>query len=155
MFSLVPCAVKHFSPPGAGIFLSGPFISITVVSASAHMIFSRRVVDECTPSGLQLQPLNRRTEMPRRVTDLTGQIFGHLTVIRQVGVRRFSNNQTKAQWLLRCSCGREVLATRDSLLRKNRTSFKSCGCLQKGGQCYLSTGLLNAPSTGKISHKSG
>lgn len=58
--------------------------------------------------------------------DLTGMVFGRLTVLKQV--RR--QNSTSAYWECECSCGSEhhpILSTTE--LRSGRT--KSCGCLAK------------------------
>lgn len=57
-------------------------------------------------------------------TDLTGQRFGKLTVIRKeenAGVKGTS-------WLCRCDCGNEKVVKRE-LLQRGKT--KSCGCLYK------------------------
>lgn len=54
--------------------------------------------------------------------DITGKIFGRLTVLE------FSHKKTnkKYYWLCRCICGKEIYARADSL--KNGHT-KSCGCL--------------------------
>ncbi len=56
--------------------------------------------------------------------DLTGQVFGRLTVIREAGC----NNQGKVMWACRCECGGER-TVRGSDLRRARTL--SCGCLRR------------------------
>ena len=54
--------------------------------------------------------------------DLTGQIFGTLTVIKRMG-----HEQGRVRWLCRCECGNEkAVAARD--LKAGKT--KSCGCRQ-------------------------
>lgn len=60
--------------------------------------------------------------------DLTGQVFGRLTVI----VRSGTNKDKKAVWLCRCACGntKEVLSER--LCLSNNT--RSCGCLKTESQ---------------------
>ena len=60
-----------------------------------------------------------------RGRDITGEIFGRLTVIK-----RLKNNDKGGQvWLCRCSCdGNEKQYLRSSLLSKNT---QSCGCLRK------------------------
>lgn len=66
--------------------------------------------------------------------DLTGQIFGRLTVIRENG-----HNQHGIIWLCRCECGKEKNILSRSL-RNGRT--RSCGCLQR--ETSVKVGNLNA-----------
>lgn len=54
-----------------------------------------------------------------KLRDLTGQRFGHLTVLIRVPPRK---------WLCRCDCGKEIGVFTDNLTRNHTTS---CGC-QKG-----------------------
>lgn len=56
--------------------------------------------------------------------DLTGQRFERLIVIERSGV----SGSGKAQWLCKCDCGNETIATTDSLKRSKVTS---CGCRHK------------------------
>jgi hypothetical protein len=62
--------------------------------------------------------------MGRKTLELSGQVFGRLTVIEIV---KTSNNKN-SRWLVRCSCGVEKEAT-GSKLKNGRT--KSCGCLRR------------------------
>lgn len=57
-----------------------------------------------------------------KAIDLTGQVFGRLTVIE----RGTNSSDGKARWLCRCTCGNTTLVT-GRLLRNGHT--KSCGCL--------------------------
>lgn len=57
--------------------------------------------------------------MRGRFEDLSGHIFGRLTVLRRVGVRR-----GYATWLCRCECGTEVEVSSDKLKCGRRTK---CG----------------------------
>lgn len=61
--------------------------------------------------------------MPKFI-DLTGQKFGRLTVIANTEL----NNQNRAMWLCRCSCGKEKVIRSDALVSG---WTKSCSCLQK------------------------
>ena len=61
--------------------------------------------------------------MPK-LQDLTGKIFGRLTVIKRDG----SNSKGRPTWLCACSCGEIVVAKGESL-RGGIT--KSCGCLRR------------------------
>jgi hypothetical protein len=54
-----------------------------------------------------------------KLIDLTGKIFGRLTVIKYMN---------KYKWLCKCSCGNEK-EIRSDMLKSGTT--KSCGCLQK------------------------
>lgn len=57
--------------------------------------------------------------------DLTGQIFGKLTVIAPTDQRGSTGG---VKWLCKCSCGNEVIVKASNL--RNGTT-KSCGCLRK------------------------
>lgn len=54
--------------------------------------------------------------------DLTGQIFGRLTVIKKVGL---SKNKF-VLWLCKCTCGNQIIVTSNNLRTGNT---QSCGCL--------------------------
>lgn len=59
-----------------------------------------------------------------KLIDLTGQKFGHLTVID-----RADNYQGRAQWRCRCDCGCiKIIASAD--LRRKKYGTISCGCTQ-------------------------
>lgn len=64
-------------------------------------------------------------------TDLTGMVFGRLTVLKQVEDRVDKNNQHYAQYLCQCSCGKrtQVIVQASDLKKENGT--RSCGCLAK------------------------
>ena len=61
--------------------------------------------------------------------DLTGQVFGRLTVIKRIENKVYNNNRSKVQWLCMCNCdeGNFAKVTADSLLSGGTTS---CGCLR-------------------------
>lgn len=61
--------------------------------------------------------------MPRKI-DMTGQIFGILTVIRDAGI----NKAGSRLWLCRCECGNTKIIDGSELRRGN---CKSCGCLSR------------------------
>jgi hypothetical protein len=67
--------------------------------------------------------------------DLTGNIFGRLTVIKRV-----NNKCNKTMWLCRCNCGMEKIVYAISL-RSGGT--RSCGCLHKEGNHKLDYGLAS------------
>ena len=65
--------------------------------------------------------------------DETGNIYGYLTVLRRA--ENVPSKDGRAQWVCRCKCGNEIIATGKSL----RTGSKlSCGCMKKSkGELYI------------------
>jgi hypothetical protein len=59
--------------------------------------------------------------MSRKLKDLTGKIFGRLTVVK----RAENNKHGNTQWLCKCDCGNEIIVLASSL-SFGRTV--SCGC---------------------------
>ena len=57
-----------------------------------------------------------------RPKDLTGQRFGHLTVIELAGV-----SGTFRLWRCKCDCGNETVVRSSNLLMRRTTS---CGCIR-------------------------
>lgn len=55
--------------------------------------------------------------------DLTGRVFGMLTVIYQAAKTPGSNN---TRWMCRCECGKEAAIRATRMLNEGRTH---CGCL--------------------------
>ena len=77
--------------------------------------------------------------MRGRLIDLTGQIFGRLTVIQQGGFDKYRN----ALWLCKCTCGTEKIIVGTSLRSGNTNS---CGCLRDEitrDRVKLTPGLAN------------
>lgn len=64
----------------------------------------------------------------QRFKDLTGQLFGHLTVLGPTSDRQSDGCMI---WLCHCFCGKELKASTNRLARKDR-SVKSCGCVRRG-----------------------
>jgi hypothetical protein len=60
------------------------------------------------------------------IKDLTGQVFGQLTALKQTDER----SDGRVIWLCRCKCG-ELAKVKSSLLTQGLT--KSCGCLRNIG----------------------
>lgn len=69
--------------------------------------------------------LNSEATMKRNLIDLTGKIFGKLTVIGMADRDRFKG---LPRWVCKCQCGNTVIVTGWNL-RKGIT--ESCGCLSK------------------------
>ena len=65
--------------------------------------------------------------MAPKAIDLTGQVFGELTVMRRVPNVDDGYGRSKVAWLCRCSCGREVVYT-TQVLRQRPYGKTSCGC---------------------------
>ena len=59
--------------------------------------------------------------MPQKLIDMTGEVYGRLTVIE----RAKNTKQGKTQWLCQCSCGNKAIVPRKRL---KEGSTKSCGC---------------------------
>ncbi len=76
----------------------------------------------------------------RRKRDITGQVFGQLTVIGESG--KYDHNGSII-WRCLCSCGNECFYTADPLIR-NR--IVSCGCYRKSG-IKLNQGLHRIEGT--------
>lgn len=71
-----------------------------------------------------------------KVLNLTGKVFGRLTVIKRDHNTRFG----KARWLCFCKCGREIITDSSSLVSGKATS---CGCKRKETcRDRLKTGIL-------------
>jgi len=62
--------------------------------------------------------------MARKFTDLTGHVFGKLTVIKQT----IRNTSGTIQWECLCKCGNTTVGTLGNLKAGQK---KSCGCLNK------------------------
>ena len=58
-----------------------------------------------------------------KTIDMTGQVFGKLTVIKRTG----STRGGAAAWLCKCDCGNEAIISGGNLRSGNT---KSCGCLK-------------------------
>jgi hypothetical protein len=67
----------------------------------------------------------RRKKASERVKyDLTGKIFGYLSVLREVG----STRRNEILWMCKCKCGKEKVINSSYLLSGHT---KSCGCFRK------------------------
>lgn len=70
------------------------------------------------------QKYNRQ---PKQKDDLTGKTFGELTIIKKVECPVNSLHATRTSWwLCKCSCGKEVVKSREYLRASRRAS---CGCV--------------------------
>lgn len=89
-------------------------------------ILISRVTSEHTKSCgcLKSRGLHASGLRSRGIYDLTGNVYGRLTVLGESG----KNGHTGGYWNCRCSCGNLVVVARDNLRTGNT---KSCGCLSK------------------------
>lgn len=72
-----------------------------------------------------LQHKGQTKNMGKKAKDMTGEVYGKLTVISRAGS---SNVGRVATWNCQCECG-NLCVVRGTCLRSGHT--KSCGCLQK------------------------
>lgn len=63
-----------------------------------------------------------------RFKDLTGKVFGRLTVINYGGIQINNSNDTRSIWNCECSCGNKTVVPGHYL---TKGSVSSCGCLGK------------------------
>ena len=75
--------------------------------------------------------------MPRPATNILGQRFGRLTVVRRNG----SSTRGAAQWLVQCDCGTMKTVRTDQLTTGNTVS---CGCFRKENPPTKTHGLTNS-----------
>lgn len=103
-----------------------------------------------------------------RITDLTGLVFGSLTVLGRAESYRVSGGQLLVKWHCRCVCGKETTVLSGNLKKKGHTT--SCGCAHstmmrarigeaspqwKGGETRTRQGYVRVsggPHTSKFKH---
>jgi hypothetical protein len=89
-----------------------------------------------------------------RFKDLTGKIFGRLTVIELADKLIKPNNKFVTMWKCKCECGNEIIVRSHSLISKNT---KSCGCLYEDtlgiNYKYLSENIVYDTNIKNISSK--
>lgn len=66
--------------------------------------------------------------MAQKIKDLTGQVFGRLTVLELDHKEPKKQGGTTIYWRCRCSCGKFTIVSRSNL---ERGKAKSCGCLSR------------------------
>lgn len=74
-----------------------------------------------------MEQISKKATRGNRFIDLTGKVFGRLTVIEI----RYCDNRRHFSWLCRCECGNEVIVV-GRCLRGGST--RSCGCLRRDSQ---------------------
>lgn len=74
--------------------------------------------------------------MARKPKDLTGQRFGHWTVVGYAGLRaRGKTSRHYSSWVCLCDCGTERVLLSQSLISG---LTQSCGCSRRDGTSYPS-----------------
>lgn len=71
----------------------------------------------------------QKEQKPNNFQDLTGQVFGKLTVIKQD-----INFKERTHWLCKCDCG-NIKSINASSLKRGLT--KSCGCINSKGEVLI------------------
>ena len=84
--------------------------------------------------------LHRELDVGRK-DDLTGRVFGRLTVL---GPAKARDKKGAELWLCRCECGTEVRVSQDSL---TGGAYKSCGCIRQEQQATLHENLTFVGNT--------
>lgn len=83
--------------------------------------------------------LQKEIVKENKLKDITGQVFGHLTVIKHVG----SDNNRKSLWQCQCDCdAKTLIITRGPDLLSGKTT--SCGCIRSIGEEKISLLLTQA-----------
>lgn len=70
--------------------------------------------------------------MANRV-DITGQIFGELTAIRCVGVRRMGRDRKSREWLMGCRKVKDHTEVRTLASLRLTGDHTSCKCCRRNG----------------------
>ena len=75
-----------------------------------------------------------------KIVDMTGRRIGQLTVVKRAP--NPYHNSTKACWLCRCDCGKEIIAAGTEL---RRGYYRSCGCQkpETARQLFSKHGMTN------------
>lgn len=86
-------------------------------------------------TGMAGRHLGLATRAPTNFKDLTGKVFGHLTVMRET-----SPQKGKARWICVCYCGKEIAVTGSNL----QVGQYSCGCTRYRKRKTFSSDFLRA-----------
>jgi len=70
-------------------------------------------------------------------TDLTGNVYGRLTVLGLHGTKRYPSGGTRRMWLCRCECGVETVVAGNNLTLNHTTT---CGAKQHAVTYHGKTG---------------
>ncbi len=94
----------------------------TIVASRTSLVDGDIKSCGCLKKEAQLRQaeLMRKLRETKPEDDLTGQVFGRLTVI---------GREARKRWRCRCACGKELTVIRSLLISGN---IKSCGCARRG-----------------------
>lgn len=106
----------------------GNLTALSVLSKSKHtkMLCQCSCGKECVVAAGHLVSGHTKSCgcMKKRTIELSGQVFGRLTVVRFCGTNKYGT----ALWLCECSCGCSITTTSQCLRRGYTTS---CGCYHR------------------------
>ena len=85
-----------------------------------------------------------------RSPDLSGQVFGHLTVLRQAEGRILRGNQKRIAWECRCDCGNLVRRTSASLISTKERMCSECARKNSAKRATESAGFEQGTQIPKI-----
>ncbi len=111
---LYPDTLRGLSPMMLKLVDTGAPVAVKIGVATAD---DKQTMTELTAL------MTPSATMMKRGLDLTGKMFGKLTVMRRV-----ANHGTRTAWLCRCTCGKEVEVLTCNLMSGNSTS---CGCQRR------------------------
>ena len=116
---------------GNTVFVRGPSLrrGITKACGCLKGKCSRKKENGNSKASIKKQQVLER----KRLRDLTGRIFGRLTVVSKEG---------NSKWLCQCDCGNMTICQGSSL---NGEKTKSCGCLRRERRSTLN-GLSHTPT---------
>jgi RecJ-like exonuclease len=87
--------------------------------------------------------------MVRVRKDLTGKVFGKLTVLQQTDDYINKKGIHHAMWLCQCACGNTTTVLGTDLTRKDKKHIVSCGhcysnyrLFRDYGECYMKNGIV-------------
>ena len=79
--------------------------------------------------------------------DLTGMVFGRLTVLEQVEDYISPQGAHRAMWLCQCECGKTTIVSGNAL---KRHLTKSCGCLRDELKLFMPIENISGQKFGRL-----
>ena len=81
------------------------------------------------PKGIYKRNFDKKIDRYlNRGSNIVGQRFGRLVVIRKDKLRRSPSGEGRRYYLCKCDCGKEKVIRKNNLIHKHRPT-KSCGCI--------------------------
>ena len=75
-----------------------------------------------------------------KLIDETGNVYGHLTVLKRADNIITPNGRSHVAWLCKCDCGNEIITTGKNL---RNGMVRSCGCLKSFKESEIALLLIN------------